>query len=173
MYIYLYIYLCVCIYIYIGIHVFICALWGNVYFVYLYTLSMILFNSTEILIRSELACRRLRASLCSQCGADGRVWVVLHFWVKSVSDAAWAVLRVLVLSESRQKRVYGHACVCASARILIHTHAHRLEWASDLQLLSPGIGTWFSVCVCVCVLCCRQNWWLFMCLSTYESSSVA
>ncbi len=35
------------------------------------------------------------------------------------------------------------------------THTQKLEWAcyrtSDLQLLSPGIGTWF--CVCVFVLC--------------------
>lgn len=41
------------------------------------------------------------------------------------------------------------AKTCMGMHARTHTHAHRLGWAyyrtSDLQLLSPGIGTWLCV----------------------------
>lgn len=93
----------------------------------------------------------LICNLRSAMAAEPRSLGVLHlivfpnytlaqalFWFLKVHFVR-ACAYVLVLSESWQKYVYGYACTHA------HTHTHRLGWAyyrtSDLQLLSPGIGT--------------------------------
>lgn len=79
-----------------------------------------------------------------------------------------------ICTNDRSKNAKGY-CWKTQKRAWVCVHTHSRTHAGLLQNLRlAAFVTWgWHMIVCVHSLCCRQNWWLFMCLSTYESSFVA
>jgi len=79
--------------------------------------------------------------------------LMVVFWV--VLCAGWVVFWCSVSYVACPWFEWVTTQACVWACMCTQTHTVRLEWAcyrtSDLQLLSPGIGTWFGVCVYICV----------------------